>query len=308
MCIAKPEELSYRLAYSAYANSSHYPEKGAEREQKDFANHINGVYSELLSLCTNEAQRTLLETEIQLYKTNYLSKYGAVLQANSRTASSFITGPANFPTRANQKKLDTAHRRLEEFLEWEKKAQASMRKKIADARTEDEKMSSEWEVVKERTLRTLSVILKIDTENYPADRSLFVSSLAGRIKTLAENGEVHLVEKALALITEYNATHAKPAVTKSHSIWKLIEVAQTKQKVEENPRESKCVHEGEGVKVVMNFEEDRLQIFFDGIPSPEMRQKLKAEAWRWSPTQGAWQRQLTNNARYSASRVLGLIK
>jgi hypothetical protein len=34
--------------------------------------------------------------------------------------------------------------------------------------------------------------------------------------------------------------------------------------------------------------------------------KLKSEAWRWAPIEGAWQRKLTEAAKHSAMRITGL--
>lgn len=41
----------------------------------------------------------------------------------------------------------------------------------------------------------------------------------------------------------------------------------------------------------------RLQLVFDGKPEDGTRERLKANGFRWSPKNGAWQRQLTDNAR-----------
>lgn len=43
------------------------------------------------------------------------------------------------------------------------------------------------------------------------------------------------------------------------------------------------------VKVVENYTENRLQLFFDGKPSDEIRSELKSNGYRWSPTNGCWQ-------------------
>lgn len=60
-----------------------------------------------------------------------------------------------------------------------------------------------------------------------------------------------------------------------------------------------------GGNVVQNTSINRLQIKFDSIPDAATRAKLKSEGWRWSPREGAWQRQLTANAESSAKRILG---
>jgi len=57
-------------------------------------------------------------------------------------------------------------------------------------------------------------------------------------------------------------------------------------------------------RVVENAEENRLQMIFEGKPSDDVRAALKGHGFRWSPSAGAWQRQLNNGAKYAASRVL----
>lgn len=58
-----------------------------------------------------------------------------------------------------------------------------------------------------------------------------------------------------------------------------------------------------GGKAEINEAENRLQLFFDEKPSDEQRQALKKSGFKWAPSQGAWQRQLTKNAIYSAGYI-----
>jgi hypothetical protein len=48
----------------------------------------------------------------------------------------------------------------------------------------------------------------------------------------------------------------------------------------------------------------RIQLFFDGKPSSEVRSILKSHGFRWAPTEHAWQRHLNNNGRYSAKLAI----
>lgn len=57
-------------------------------------------------------------------------------------------------------------------------------------------------------------------------------------------------------------------------------------------------------KVIENTDIMRLQLFFDGKPSADIRDMLKSHAFRWSPSNEAWQRQLTNNAKYETKILL----
>jgi hypothetical protein len=59
-----------------------------------------------------------------------------------------------------------------------------------------------------------------------------------------------------------------------------------------------------GVKIIENTEANRVQLIFDEKPSPEQRAILKSRGFRWSPTEGAWQRLLNNAGIYAARYVV----
>jgi hypothetical protein len=61
-------------------------------------------------------------------------------------------------------------------------------------------------------------------------------------------------------------------------------------------------------KVTENSEMMRIQLEFDGKPSEGIRNLLKKNAFRWSPKQQVWQRQLTRNAVCSTRQMLYEIK
>ena len=57
-------------------------------------------------------------------------------------------------------------------------------------------------------------------------------------------------------------------------------------------------------KVVENTEAMRYQIIFEGKPDAETRTLLKSNGFKWAPSQGAWQRQLTSNGKWALNRVV----
>lgn len=59
-----------------------------------------------------------------------------------------------------------------------------------------------------------------------------------------------------------------------------------------------------GFRVVENTGAMRLQIIFDEKPSAEIRTVLKSNGFRWAPSQNAWQRQLTENAKSALTRII----
>lgn len=58
------------------------------------------------------------------------------------------------------------------------------------------------------------------------------------------------------------------------------------------------------VRVVLNKALDRVQIIFPDKPSDDERRILKSRAFRWAPSVGAWQRQLTQNGVWAAEAAM----
>ena len=46
-----------------------------------------------------------------------------------------------------------------------------------------------------------------------------------------------------------------------------------------------------------------MQLIFADKPDADTRQALKSEGFKWAPSQGAWQRQLNQNAIRAAARL-----
>lgn len=71
------------------------------------------------------------------------------------------------------------------------------------------------------------------------------------------------------------------------------------KRLEETKAEGMTDYNTNYFKVVENTEMMRLQLFFDGKPEEEIREAVKHHGFKWSPKNDCWQRQLTDNARYS---------
>lgn len=58
-----------------------------------------------------------------------------------------------------------------------------------------------------------------------------------------------------------------------------------------------------GVRIYENTEANRLQLIFEGKPEEKIRKELKGHGFRWSPTEGAWQRHISDYALYAAKQI-----
>lgn len=77
------------------------------------------------------------------------------------------------------------------------------------------------------------------------------------------------------------------------------------EKIRALPADDKTHAEnGKTVRVFRNPEANRLQLFFSEIPKQDVRDMLKSAAFRWSPTEGAWQAFISNRSAYKAELIV----
>ena len=87
-------------------------------------------------------------------------------------------------------------------------------------------------------------------------------------------------------------------------------IKRVKQRIEtlEAVKASKSIEEEhDGYTYRENAEAMRVQLRFDGKPDDETRALLKRNGFRWAPSQGVWQRQLNDNGKYAAHRVMEVL-
>lgn len=288
------------LAYRAYRGISFSPEKRAESVVKDYSEELENDL------------KTMPEVQKDRYIQNYRKYLSAWLSAKGRCLSSMITGPANFPTRRNEKANRSEENRGKEFFAWRERALEAIKKQELANRSPQEVVNDEWKQVQRNIGSSLGTIIGIDNGDEGCRgyaRPLFVSSVTNTIKTLAKNGKTELVKLALNYIRGINKqtieNGGKEVITSRNGIWELEQVAEVarEQEVDNSNRENESETFGD-IEIVKNYQMDRVQIVFPSKPNEATRGKLKKLAFKWSPTQGVWQRQLTRNGIEAAKEVV----
>lgn len=115
--------------------------------------------------------------------------------------------------------------------------------------------------------------------------------------------------RAMADMERFGASQPFPSWQLSNN---LANIKRVRKRIEELSREKEADADdretsvnGEPCTVVENAGIMRLQLVFEGKPEAETRARLKASGFRWSPKNGAWQRQLTDNARRALAAIEG---
>ena len=268
-----------KLAYRAFYWTSFDPEKRGERTLKEHEDQLN---DDLQNMPESETERY-----IQSYK-KYFSEW---LSAHSNCASSAITGGSGFNVRCAEKANNREHAKYEQFIEWREKALKSIAKKAETLRPQSEKdaeILNDWKKQVDRLF-----------EGWLVDR------FRSRLETVARKGNVELVNAVLDYLSEQQKEKGVILATSRHRVWTVGCMATKFRASIESAKTSESTEtEINGVRVVRNEQADRIQLFFDGKPEPEMITKLKHAAFKWSPSNGCWQRQLTQNAIYATNNLL----
>lgn len=89
---------------------------------------------------------------------------------------------------------------------------------------------------------------------------------------------------------------------------RIAELERLKEAAETATEQTKDEYKTDLFEVVENAEIMRLQLKFDGKPDADTRTVLKQNGFRWSPSNGVWQRQLTDNAKFALKRVIKELK
>lgn len=267
----------WKQAVRAYNATSFNPELRAEQFIRE--------YEELLQ----EDLQQMTSDDKEQYVAKFKGWLEVLLEKHSRIMSAMIVGPAKFPSKRNEKMNNSYDNALVEFKEWREKALKTIARKIENAKPQEQKLEEAWQKIK----------LDIDNHFIP-------SNLYNRMETIANRGEVELMTRAIEYVRELNKTRKRPIFTERHRFFKLAEVAQTvRNKMAERENHENSKYKFDGGVVVYNYAENRLQIVYDSKPNADTISMLKRSGFRWSPYFGAWQRQLTSNAKYDAKRITG---
>jgi hypothetical protein len=281
------------------ASNAHYwtsfsPERRGEAMIKD--------YSEELQEDINFLQaQSIPEDIIQDYKTRYENLFASWLHAKGNCISSMITGPARFPVRRAEKANRSEERHYEVFREWRERAKKAIIRKSQPVKT----FTSEIE----RYKAELTAMQKNHELMKEGNKRIKAANKSGEDISdyLKETFNVapHMIEWSMKFGFGLQNNNAN---------MKRVEERIKELEKKEQRREEKPITEYlfDGGKLVVNYEADRLQIFFDTRPTPQELTAWKEKglnSYNWSPTANAWQRKITGNAFYSVKRMLpNLIK
>ena len=311
------------VAYNAHRNSSFVPETRASQRQEEFAGTMQTAYDELLLLADTDEKKAALAREWPEFVAKSKRAYIVSLQSQGRVASSMITGPARFPVERNRKRNETAHKKSVAYLDQVRKGKDAIAKvlrpesatvKIGDQGTGSvlTKKLADREKLQE-TMKQANAIIRKHVDAKQTNRNGVVYKLGKSFESVSKDLEavgVHLSHHEELLKPDYMGRVGFPDFKIKNN---GAEIRRLKGQLDSQANfeaESESVGGSKEVKfssgvVHLDYDDNRIRIIHDSKPSPEVISKLKQAGFRWSPTNKAWQRQLTNAAKHAAHAITG---
>lgn len=244
--------------------------------------------------------------------------YNDQIRRTADNVSWAVAGPANYNFRASQKKNDAQMKKVNEYEQKLSNFKENTQKKLKSMEPE-EKQISYWRNGKWQTGETINAAdplaekkLTAKLEYHQEQQQKMKAANAYYKKNGTMSGFEGFSESTNQRINEtmkdsrygnkpfqsFSLTNNNAQIKATQS--RLKQIQENKQK----SGSSGATRKFNGGSVIRNGETNRLQIKFDGVPDASTRQKLKSNGWRWSPKNGVWQRQLTDNAERSARSLL----
>lgn len=280
------------------------PERGGADAVAWFEEKHEALKTMIIESAKHERHKEIAQETYEYVYGKLLSTYHDWINAKSNCASSAVAGPANFNVRKAEKNNNREHDKMKALLDFDKYAQKLINKRYAACFTAQEKQSSDLENITrqlaaakhhQETMKAANKAHKAyikdpDSAKTKELMAILSDALQDTVKNYkpAYSWEPHP-------FAPYQLTNNNANIKRMEQ---RVKELSTKQEAAEEVGTKETEFKN-GLKVIQNYEEDRLQLLFDGKPEENVRRALKSHGFRWAPSQQAWQRKLTNNAIYS---------
>ncbi len=284
-------DIPREVAHAAHALSSFVPERRAEQERESYAAQLERDLSIFEEHGRKGGTSHLVAEEFARYREGVASKTRAYLLSQSRCASTMITGASNFPVARNQKRLDVAHRRLEELIGFQERARAAIIRTLrpdlapimAGADDAVSRLAKEIEKA-ERLQEIMKACNATIRKHLKAGKDAQVAALValghfgeGRARDLLTPDCMGGIGFAAFELTNNGAN-----IRRMKARLTVISAAKSAPVTE-------TANEETGIRVEDDPPANRVRLIFPGKPPAETRAQLKSHGFRWAPTSGAWQ-------------------
>lgn len=216
--------------------------------------------------------------------------------------SVMISGAGNFPVKKKERQL-AAWERNHEFYQYVQGILA----KIENILYGREIIKSDDERAIEKLEEKLEDMKKLHEDMKAANKALRLKDKEAGNDQLREMG---YSEESIEELRkpDYLGRVGYPNFQLSNNNANIHRVEERLKRLKAVKERGSSEQEYKTFKAVENTEAMRYQIIFDGKPDAEIKTLLKSNGFKWAPSQGAWQRQITSNGKWALKKVVEKLK
>lgn len=231
------------------------------------------------------------------FEERYIDLTRSWLCALSRCASSAVTGPAKFNVRKAERANNAERAARERITDWADKfvKRVNRQHKLTGwAEIERLQLKVDSLTQLQGTMKACNAIIRKKklTDEEKVDEMMMLGLSEHTAKCALEPDFCGRIGFPSYMLTN-NLAKIKQAQGRIDNLTKMVNT-------ENRDVETEWGH------IELDYEEERIRLHFDEIPSEELRTQLKHNAFKWSRMNQAWQRQLTGNALEATKRIFGL--
>ena len=279
---------------------SEYKPGSTTEEYKSYVNEAYNLADEVAAKDEKAGIRAYAVAE--RYSKRMAEYFNRDISINLMCPSVMISGPANFPVKKKNRQIAAFDDNREFFNETQK-----LLNKIKSISNGSELIKSSDEDCIER--------LEYKLETLKALQEKMKSANVAIRKKDKEEGNLDLLalgyspDQIKELRTpDFGGRIGYPAYALQNNNQEIHRVEDRINSLKAIKDKGTIEEENEGYTYREDPESMRIQFIFDGKPGDEVRNILKQNGFRWAPSQGAWQRQLTRNGQWSADIVKKALK
>ena len=288
---------------------------GHARSMWSFSDYVPGSttseYRSMVDEAFNMAEKIAMKDEkagerayavAERYSRRMAEYYNRDISINLMCPSVMISGPAKFPTKKKERQIAAQERNYEFYKDTQK-----LLDKIRSIENGSDLIKSSDEDCIERLEYKLETLKALQEKMKAVNAALRKKDIEEGDLDLMELGYTEDGIKELRT-PDFIGRIGYPAYALQNNNQEIHRIEDRINSLKAIKDKGTIEEENEGYTYREDPESMRIQFIFDGKPSDDIRNILKQNGFRWAPSQGAWQRQLTRNGQWSADIVKKALK
>lgn len=298
-------DIDPQIASRAYNGTSQVPSERGRQERENYVDSMQTLLGALEERAKTDEERERIPALFEAFRSEWVSRYSALLRKRSGLMSTFVTGASNFPRRQQEKRGNSYDKASAEFTEWEKKARGTLFNAVRPSASHVVSADSEnaLEVLQAKVSKAKAIQERMKAANAVIRKGLSESETIGALREL---GIASVIAEEL-LKPDFAGRVGYPPYELTNNLAnikrleaRIVEISRTRATAERSAT-------FEGGRIEENADLNRIQIFFEvARVDDEMYRKLRSSGFVWAPSQKAFQRQRTANAVYAVETLFGV--